>query len=75
MTKKSIQLGKRVIDSCDYLTLVSCPDCHWRSEGRTKGHAWYLLARHLKDHHGDFLAFKTAERNAYRNGYHSTLRR
>ena len=66
---KKVALGKGAIDSCDYLTLATCPCCHWRREGRTKGHAWYLLARHLKEVHREEQAFRLAERNAHRLGY------
>lgn len=65
----NIKLGKQSIDHSDYLTIAICPCCQWRADARTKGHAWYLLARHLKEAHGEIHAFRLAERNAYRLGF------
>lgn len=67
MTK--IKLGKRTIDKCDYMILATCPACNWRAEARTEGHAWYLVARHLKNYHREPAPARLAERNAQRRGY------
>lgn len=61
---------KSPVDRSDYLgVVVTCPECHWRDHTMNVGRAWYLLARHLKQIHGDLHATDNARKNAWHHGY------
>lgn len=46
--------------------VVCCPRCSWRSIQPTQHHAWYALARHYKNFHGDNHAASMALNSARR---------
>ena len=63
MSKKT----RKPLYSTAYTTVVVCSHngCPWRTLTTDRARAWYHLARHLKDSHGDLHATTQARKNAW----------